>query len=108
MRYSNRISKWMLAAGMMLAGAAALPAADWRDSSYREQPAVRADYREVRRGYAAVDRLRDQIGVDRARLADDYRHGRRWAVDRDRAELNRHQRALDALLRDLRHDRDRR
>ena len=61
MRYSNRISKWMLAAGIALAGASALPAADWRDSSYREQPAVRADYREVSRNYSAVDRLRDQI-----------------------------------------------
>lgn len=80
MRYAN-LSKWMLAAGMALAGASALPAADWRD--------------------VRIARQRDLVAADRARLDDDYRCGRRWAVSRDSAALSRDRRTLDAMVRDL-------
>ena len=96
MRYS-KLSKWMVAAGMALAGASVLPAADWRDT--------RSDYRDIRRDERAINRQRDLVAADRARLDDDYRCGRRWAVDRDRATLSRDRRTLDAMVRDLRHDR---
>ena len=94
MRYS-KLSKWMLAAGLALAGASALPAADWRDT--------RSDYRDIRRDEAAIARQRDLVAADHARL-DDYRCGRRWAVDRDRATLNSDRRTLDAMVRDVRRD----
>ena len=112
MRYSNRLSKWMLAAGMLLASASALPAQDGRNNGYGDRAGVRSDFatrydsRDTRRDYRAADRLRDQIARDRARLADDYRNRRHWAIDRDRAMLMRHQRELDALLRDFGRDRD--
>jgi hypothetical protein len=95
MRYSN-LSKWMLGAGMALAGASVLPAADWTD--------VRTNYRDVRRDEVAIARQRDLVAADRARLDDDYRCGRRWAVSRDSATLSRDRRTLDAMVRDLRHD----
>ena len=43
--------------------------------------------------------MRAEIAADRARLNEDIRHGRQWAVRRDRDELARDQRTLDALLR---------
>jgi hypothetical protein len=95
MRYLN-LSKWTLAAGMALASASALPAADWRD--------VRSGYRDTRRDEAGIARQRDRVAADRARLYEDYRRGRRGAVDRDRAALNRDQHILDAMIRDIRHD----
>jgi hypothetical protein len=110
MRNSNRFSKWMLAAGLALASASVMPAQDWRNGGYGDRAGVRSDFRndfrEDRRENRAADRLRDQIARDRARLADDYRLRRHWAVDRDRATLARHQRELDALLRDFNRGRD--
>jgi hypothetical protein len=94
----------MLAAGMALAGASALPAADWRDT-YRGTD-VRSDYRDIRRDEVAIDRLREVVAADRARLDEDYRCGRRWAVGRDSAALNRDQRTLEARMRDIRSDRN--
>jgi hypothetical protein len=110
MRNSNRFSKWMLAAGLALASASALPAQDWRNGGYGgaggRPDYSRNDFRETRGDYRAVDRMRDQVARDRARLADDYRLRRHWAIDRDRATLARHQRELDALLRDFNRSRD--
>src|SRR5262245_46966771 len=98
MRYSKVCSTFALAAGMALAGASALPAADWQ-GGYRED--LRADSRELRRDAAAVDRLRAEVARDQARLNEDSRHHRWAAVERDRAELIRDQRALDAKLREV-------
>ena len=69
MRYSNRLSKWMLAAGMLLASASALPAQDGRNNGYGDRAGVRSDFatrydsRDTRRDYRAADRLRDQIAA---------------------------------------------
>jgi len=108
MRYTNRITKWMLAAGMLLAIAPAVPAQDWRNNGYGDRAGVRSDFvaRDSGRDNRAADRLRDQIARDRARLSDDYRLRRHWAIDRDRAALARHQRELNALLRDFNRGRD--
>jgi len=56
--------------------------------------------------YGRVDRLQADMARDRARMNEDIRCGRRAAVERDRADLARDQRALDAAYRDVRHDRD--
>lgn len=88
---SNSITKFVLVAGMALAGASALPAQDWR-------------YRDMGRDYRTADRIRDDMARDRARLYEDMRSGRRWAVERDRADLYRDQRALEAVRADFRRD----
>lgn len=88
-----RITKWFatfaLAAGMVVMGAPAASAQDWRD---------------LRHDYNRVDRLRDLIARDRARLANDYRRGDRWAAMRDREALARHQAELRMMLRETRRD----
>jgi hypothetical protein len=96
MRYTKWFAGLALAIGMGFAGAPALSAA--QPYGYRQ---------EVRSDYSRIARLRDEIAADRARLNDDIRHGRQWAVRRDREELQRDQHALDALLRNNnRYDRD--
>ena len=63
------------------------------------------DRRDIRHDDAAISRLRADIYRDQCRLNDDLRAGRHWAVRRDEAELTRDRRALEARLRDVRHDR---
>ena len=112
MRYSKSFSKWMLAAGILLASASALPAQDWRNNGDGDRGGVRSnhnpgyDSRDSRQDYRAVERLRKQIAMDRSRVAEDYRFRRGWAIDRDRAALRRHERELEALTRDYGRDRD--
>ena len=88
-----------LFAGLLLAAVMALPATaqDW---GYRHE-----QYRDLRRDYARVERLRADIARDRARLDEDIRCGRSRAASRDAADLARDQRALEAQLRDIHHDR---
>src|SRR5690349_18180175 len=89
MRYTKWIASFALAAGMAVMGSTAASAQDWRD---------------VRHDYNRVDRLRDTIARDRARLAADMRHGDRRAIARDRAQLDRHEDELRVMLRETRRD----
>src|SRR5207248_4412380 len=61
--------------------------------------------RDLHRDYARAAFLREHIARDRARLDEDIRCGRSWAAAEDARDLARDQRALDALVRDIRHDR---
>ena len=90
MRYTKWFASFALAAGMAVMGTTAASAQDWRD---------------LRHDYNRVERLRDTIARDRARLAADMRHGDRWAAARDRAMLDRHETELRLMLRETRRDR---
>lgn len=80
---------------MMLAGFAVMAA-----------PGVFAQDRwDLRRDYRREVSLQNEIARDRARLQEDLRCGRREAAFRDRAELVRDERLLQALRRDVRYDR---
>ena len=65
---------------------------------------MRHDYRDLSGDYARVNAMRADIARDRARLNEDIRCGREAAAARDAADLARDQRALEAQLRDIRHD----
>ena len=83
-----------LAVGLMaLPGASLLSAAGWDNG------------RDLRHDYGRVDRLRDDIARDRARLNEDIRCGRQAAAAADARDLARDQRALDVQYRDIRSDR---
>jgi hypothetical protein len=97
MRNFTNVAWVAVAAGLLLPGATALRADDWRG--------MRSDSREIRHDYAAVERLRAEIARDEWRLNEDIRRGRRHAIRQDRRELERDQRALDSLLYDLQRDR---
>jgi hypothetical protein len=88
-----RKTKWFasvaLAAGMMVAGTSAASAQDWRD---------------VRHDNNRVESLRNVVARDRARLAEDMRHGNRRDISRDRDVLARHEADLRAAMRDTRWD----
>jgi hypothetical protein len=62
------------------------------------------DGRDLRHDYARVDRMRDDMARDQARLNEDIRCGRQAAAARDAADLARDQRALAAQQRDIRRD----
>ena len=89
MRYSKLFAWCALAAGMALPGASVLSAADW---------GARGEGRD----YGRVNRMRDDIARDRARLNEDIRCGRRAAAAADARDLARDQRALNAQYRDRR------
>jgi hypothetical protein len=74
MRFTKLFTGLALAAGMMVAGASTAAAQDFR--------------------YRRVEALRTNIASDRARLNEDMRRGHRFAADRDRAQLERDERAL--------------
>lgn len=91
----NRLFAWCaLAAGIALPGASVLSAQDWQD--------VRRDHRDLGRDYARVDRMRDVIGRDRARLNEDIRCGRSAAAAADARDLARDQQAQRRSYRDWR------
>ena len=90
MRYTKWFASIALVAGMAVAGTTAASAQDWRDSRHE---------------YNRVDRLASAVARDRARLNDDYRHGDRRDIARDRARLERDEAALRAQSRDTRYDR---
>ena len=69
----------------------------WRDVDH--------DRRDLGYDYARVNRMRNDIARDRARLNEDIRCGRQRAAAADAADLARDQRALDSQYRDIRHDR---
>jgi len=90
MRYTKWFASIALAAGMAVAGTTAASAQDWRDTRHE---------------YNRAEWLRSAVARDRARLAEDYRHGNRREIARDRAELEGHEAELRALGRDGRYDR---
>lgn len=63
------------------------------------------DRRDLRNDYGRVERLRMEVARERARLNEDLRCGRRWAVENDRRELMRDERELSMLERDAAYDR---
>src|SRR5215208_4473942 len=89
MRYTKWFASFALAAGMAVMGAPAASAQDWRD---------------LRHDYNRVERLRDTLARDRARLAADVRRGDRRAIARDRGMLDRHEDELRLMLREPRRD----
>ena len=118
----HRFWGWLALAGMTVFGAATLSAQDYRQNyrqDYRQnyQPEYRQDYQqdyqpdyqpEYRRDYQQnyqpayrpefrrIEFLRRQIARDRARLDEDLRRGNRAAAERDRFELMRDRRMLEA------------
>lgn len=89
MRFTKWFASFALAAGMVVMGTPAASAQDWRD---------------LRHDYNRVDRLRDTIARDRARLAADLRRGDRRAASRSRLALERHEAELRVMLRETRRD----
>ena len=100
-----RILTWLtLAAGMAVTGTSTLSAQDLRDI-HRDRQDLRADYRDINHDYTRVNGMRADIARDQARLNEDIRCGRAGTAAREAQDLARDQRALDAQLRDIRHDR---
>ena len=106
MRFPKTFAWFSLAVGLALPGASTVMAQDWgaRDV-YHDRQDLRYDRRDLRFDYANVDRLRADIARDRWRLDQNIRAGRSAAAAEDARDLARDQRALDALLRDIRRDR---
>jgi hypothetical protein len=63
------------------------------------------DRQDLRGDYAQRNRLRADIARDQARLYEANRRGRWGEARAIRRDLDRDYRALDALNRDIRHDR---
>ena len=91
MRYTKWFASIALAAGLAVAGTTAASAQDWRDTRHE---------------YNRAEWLRSAVARDRARLTEDYRHGNRWEIARDRAELEHHEAELRAQYRGSSYDRD--
>lgn len=104
MRRFQAFAYVMLATGIASMGASTLSAADWHDVQ-RDRQEVRTDYRDMRHDDNRMAGLQAETARDRAQLEEDVRCGRRAAAARDRRELMADQRALDALMRDVRYDR---
>lgn len=89
MRYTKWFASIALAGGMAVAGSGIASAQDWD---------------HVDHDYARIQRMRNDIARDRARLDEDIRCGRQEAAARDAADLARDQRALRAQRADVRRD----
>jgi hypothetical protein len=89
MRYTKWFASLALAGGMAVATTGAASAQDWR---------------HVDNDYARIERMRNDIARDRARLDEDIRCGRQQAAARDAADLARDQRVLNAQRRDVHTD----
>jgi len=93
MRYSKIFAGFALAAGI---AASTASAQGYRDRYY--------DRQDLRGDYYRIDKMREHIARDRARLDEDIRCGRQEAAARDAADLARDQRALQFQVRDARRD----
>ena len=107
MRHRKVLANFGVLAGLAVAAAGTLSARDWDESwrgrDYQRQD-LRHDYRDLRNDYTRVNAMSADIARDRARLNEDIRCGREAAAARDAADLARDQRALEAQLRDIRHE----
>ena len=99
MRYTKYFAGFALAVGLLAAGT---PTASAQDYYGRERYYARQD---MRYDYRRIAEMREHIARDRARLNEDIRCGRQSAAARDAADLARDQRALEFMVRDVRHDR---
>ena len=100
MKYTKWFAGLALAIGMSITGTSTLSAAEpYGRNAYWDRQDMKSDY-------SRIARLRAEIAADRARLREDMRYGRQWQVRRDREELARDQRMLDALLRQTQYNRD--
>ena len=107
MRYNKAFAGLTLVAGMALAGITSLSAQDWgRRDSYRDQRDIRGDARDLHYDHERVERLQADIARDHWQLNQDIGYGRDRAAAEDAADLARDQRALNAQLRDIHHDRE--
>ena len=75
------------------------------DDRYEDRRDLRGDYRDIQHDYAQADRLRADIARDQYQLDQAWRFGDRDAARRISHDLRRDQKALDRLMRDIRHDR---
>src|SRR6516162_8680186 len=107
MRYRKVLAHFGVLAVLAVGAAGTLSARDWDDAwhgcDYQRQD-LRHDYRDLSGDYARVNAIRADIARDWARLDENIRCGREAAAARDTADLAGDQRALDAQLRDIRHD----
>jgi hypothetical protein len=101
----SKLFVWFaLAAGAALPGASTLSAQDWR-VMFQNNHDVRSDYRDIAGDRKKLDRMRADVARDRARLNEAIRRGRTAEAARIAADMARDQRALDAQMRDIQHDR---
>jgi septal ring factor EnvC (AmiA/AmiB activator) len=103
--------KSKIVALLLVAGASLFAQSGFYGDRYYQRQDLRADYRDLRKDYAQVDRLRADIARDRYRLNRALAYGNEWQAQRIASDLARDQRALNALLadiardhRDIRHD----
>jgi hypothetical protein len=97
-----KISRFVIGLGLALG--TMVPAASTLSAAERSN-VIRGDYRDLSYDHRNIDRLRDQINRDQARLNQDMRRGRWSDVRFDRQRLARDQAALRDAMRDVRHDR---
>jgi hypothetical protein len=98
---TSKFSTWIFA-GAALAFSGGLAVAQNR---YWEAQDLREDHRDLRHDYAEVDRLRADIARDQYRLNEARFYGNRGEANRIARDIARDQAKLDALLRDIAHDR---
>jgi len=94
-----------LSACLLAVGVLAFSGIARAQDRYEDHRDLHNDYRDVQRDYAQVDRLRADIARDQYQLDQARRYGDRYAAKRISHDLRRDQKALNALLRDIRHDR---
>jgi hypothetical protein len=97
--------KLKLAALALMAGSSLFAQSYYYGDRYYADRDLRSDYRDLAADQARANQLRADIARDeyQLRLARDY--GDYWRARRIQADLNRDRAALNALLRDMRHDR---
>ena len=100
MQYNKAFAGLTLAAWMAFAGSTSLSAQDW---GHRE---VSRDVRDLHNDSERVERLQADVARDHWRLNEDIRCRRDRAAAQDAQDLARDQRALNAQLRDIHHDRE--
>ena len=103
MRTSSIFAKILIPAGLALTGSAAMAQSYYGDRYDRQD--LREDRRDLRNDYAQVDRLRAHIARDQYQLDRAWRWGDRKQVRRLQRDIDRDQRKLNALLRDIARER---
>jgi hypothetical protein len=98
---TSKFSTWIFT-GAALAFSGSLAMAQNR---YWEAQDLREDYRDLRHDYAEVDRLRADIARDQYRLNQTRYYGNPWEANRIARDIARDRAKLNALLRDIAHDR---
>jgi hypothetical protein len=107
MRYMKFLALPALALAFSAANGLMAYDRDWDDRADMryDRADLRHDYRDMRNDYARRDHLLADIEHDRWQMNEAIRCGRDRAAAGFARDLARDQRALDALDRDMRHDR---